>query len=408
MKICLFVENYYRGGVETVVKQLLEDWKKADFEVLFITNDSNPILKEANYRLNFIDVQTFNFITCSNWFAGTSKWTAYRSVNVVLNVLRKMIKSLSFLLQVMHFKRRFQTVEAEIFFNINGGYPGSLSSRAASIGWAKKHPDSRQIMAIHQLVEKSRLPLRFIDNYIDSKIFTNIDKIITVSEICRLSFKNRKNIAICKSQVVIRNAANLDLVDAHTSALKREVFNIDRDTKIFLMVASYELRKGHSFLLQCVAKVREQNLNCHLICVGDDPTGMIPDLVLASEKLEISEMVTFLRYRDDVSAFFELCDVVVIPSQTSESSSLVAIEALSHRKPIVATNVGALVETIPHGLGAQLFHPSDIDGFARALIELSLNTELYSWYANESSKQASKFSIENMLSSYRSEMLNLI
>jgi len=408
MKICIFVENYYRGGVETVVKQLVGSWQKEGFEISLITNESNPILQDTSLSNSFSEVHLFDFITCSNWFAGTSKWTKYKRVNSLLDVLRKLIKSVSLFMQVHYFKNYFLSVKSDLLFNVNGGYPGSISSRAAAIGWAKAFPIGVQIMAIHQLVEKSRFPFRLIDNYIDSKVFTNVDKIITVSEICKSSFKNRRSIAKCNSQIVIKNGVDLEITKPSFTEIKRESFNVSENTTVFLMAASYELRKGHRFLLQSFARMSKQSQNCHLICVGDDPTRMIPQLLHISSNLGINKMVTFLDYRDDVADLLEMSDVVVIPSQKPESSSLIAIEALAHFKPIVATNVGALIETIPHGLGALLFDRDDIEGFSQALVELSTNLDLYSSLAYESEKLAMNYSLERMLSSYKNEILDLL
>lgn len=74
------------------------------------------------------------------------------------------------------------------------------------------------------------------------------------------------------------------------------------------------------------------------------------------------------RYHDsEVTSLMQRADVVVVPSLWPESFNLVAAEALSAGRPVIASNAGALSERIRHGVNGLLVPPGDPLALARAM-----------------------------------------
>ena len=68
----------------------------------------------------------------------------------------------------------------------------------------------------------------------------------------------------------------------------------------------------------------------------------------------------------DLHAWYEAASLFVHPTRY-EGSSLVTLEAMAHRKPIVATRAGGLPDKVRPGENGWLVEPGDADGLAQAL-----------------------------------------
>jgi glycosyltransferase involved in cell wall biosynthesis len=67
-----------------------------------------------------------------------------------------------------------------------------------------------------------------------------------------------------------------------------------------------------------------------------------------------------------VSELFRSASVLALPYREIDQSG-VLMTAVAFHKPVVATRVGAIPETIQHGVHGYLVEPGDVDGFARSL-----------------------------------------
>jgi len=86
----------------------------------------------------------------------------------------------------------------------------------------------------------------------------------------------------------------------------------------------------------------------------------------------LSERVTFLGHVADIESFYASCDIVVLASRQNsiDGSPNAVLEAMAMERPVVASNVGGLAETLHDGIEGYLVAPADAVGFSRRLIEL--------------------------------------
>lgn len=79
--------------------------------------------------------------------------------------------------------------------------------------------------------------------------------------------------------------------------------------------------------------------------------------------------IIFVDEMNEVELIYEAADLIVVPSR-QESAGLVAIEAGFFQKPVIATNVGGLPETIKDGITGLLIKPENSTALADAVEKL--------------------------------------
>ena len=86
--------------------------------------------------------------------------------------------------------------------------------------------------------------------------------------------------------------------------------------------------------------------------------------------------ITFakLQSREDIFSAMRQATVMLIPSQSQEGFSLVALEAAMCELPVVATAVGGLPETVNDGITGFIVGANDVSGMVKK-IKLLLNDQ---------------------------------
>ena len=116
----------------------------------------------------------------------------------------------------------------------------------------------------------------------------------------------------------------------------------------------------------------------HALLVGEDleTGGAYRDLLeREAQRAGLAERVVFAGYRADVPAVLDEVDVVVLPSWV-EGMPLVLLEAMAHRRPVVATTVGGTPEVVVDGETGLLVPPRDPRALADAIRRLVDDPEL--------------------------------
>jgi glycosyltransferase involved in cell wall biosynthesis len=125
--------------------------------------------------------------------------------------------------------------------------------------------------------------------------------------------------------------------------------------------------KGQRELIQAAARVPE----LHVVLAGDDlETGGAyrESLVAEAERAGVADRITFAGFRPAESVLGAL-DVFVLPSWT-EGMPITVLEAMAHRRPVVATTVGGTPELVLDGETGLLVPPRDPEALAEALRSL--------------------------------------
>jgi glycosyltransferase involved in cell wall biosynthesis len=140
--------------------------------------------------------------------------------------------------------------------------------------------------------------------------------------------------------VVVYNGVS----DAAPSSL--EPFAVDKKKINLLFVGRFDRQKGFDLLLEVFKEHRFTDVNLYLV----------GDTVLKQREYEYPDNAVMVGWVDnsEIDRYMKACDAIVVPSRW-EGFGIVAIEALRNKKPVIASNRGALPEIIQHGVNGYVF-----------------------------------------------------
>ncbi len=162
--------------------------------------------------------------------------------------------------------------------------------------------------------------------------------------------------------------------------------------------ASFNECKGHPSLLLAMVRVLLRFPTAQLVLFG---TGEDEAKVRAQATgLGLGSHVYFLGHRSDVHPLMAGLDVYVQPS-IEEGFGLALIEAMATRRPVVATAVGGMLQTVDPGRTGLRVPPADPASLAGAIVALLDDPT----HAAELGKNASeivrqRYSLDRMLDQY--------
>jgi len=138
------------------------------------------------------------------------------------------------------------------------------------------------------------------------------------------------------------------------------------DVLTFAAVGSILASKGLHILIKAFKEVPAKEIRLRIFGREDAAPVYTRQLKkMASGDKRIQFMGPFSP--DQRNETFNQIDILVIPSMVPESFSLVAREALLHRKPVIASRIGALPEVIGDKVNGYLFTPGQVDELKRII-----------------------------------------
>ena len=149
------------------------------------------------------------------------------------------------------------------------------------------------------------------------------------------------------------------------------------DLPVLFTLRRLVARMGLDRLVDACHNLVTEGYKFHLVIGGDGP--LRSKLERQSTSLGLSESVTFIgRVPDEwLPSTYAACDAFVLPSSELECFGLIAIEALSAGRPVLATPAGAIPEIIrqfePAWL-ARSSEPRDLANLLRAFLSGQLPT----------------------------------
>jgi glycosyltransferase involved in cell wall biosynthesis len=147
-----------------------------------------------------------------------------------------------------------------------------------------------------------------------------------------------------------------------------------------LFVGRLVERKGVPYLVKAV-ELLSRDLPVHLSIVGTGPDeGALRRQVA---ELRLDQLVTFHGFVTSVelAELYRNCDVFVLPAVfdakgDTEGLGVVLIDAMSHRRPVVASGVGGIVDLVIDGQTGLSVPPADVSALAGALRRLLTDPDL--------------------------------
>lgn len=142
-----------------------------------------------------------------------------------------------------------------------------------------------------------------------------------------------------------------------------------------LAVGRLVSKKGFSYLLTALARLRRENIPVSLTLVGDG--ALRGRLIRQIRRLGLQDVVDMPGHipHDRLSALLRDHDVLVMPCVVNSNGGRdgipnVIMEALSHNMPVVSTDVSAISEVVRHGETGLLVPQRDAQALALAIRQM--------------------------------------
>ncbi|HVB27552.1 MAG TPA: glycosyltransferase [Mycobacteriales bacterium] len=166
---------------------------------------------------------------------------------------------------------------------------------------------------------------------------------------------------------VVPNGVDLSVFRPATAAVRRAArarLGVEPNAVVTVCVGRLVPQKGQDLLVQAWRDVRSWVPTSVLVLVGDGPHR--PALEALARAEGVLDSVVFAGERADVADCYAAADVVAFPSQWGEGMSLTPLEAQASGRPVVASDVAGVRESLGDGCG-EVVAPGDVAGFAAAL-----------------------------------------
>lgn len=173
----------------------------------------------------------------------------------------------------------------------------------------------------------------------------------------------------------------------------KDKYNIPKDDTIITLVGRLDPVKGQEHLLKITEILMKKADNFKIIFAGDGRDRKRLEDYVKEKALP----VIFLGHVSEIDEIYSLSDIVVNTSN-SEALSFAALEAFSHKKPVVAFNIDGINEVIEDGIDGYLVNYKDYEAFAEKLLRLMVDSELRHRLGEKAyEKVKSKFTVEEMV-----------
>ena len=201
------------------------------------------------------------------------------------------------------------------------------------------------------------------------------NKVIGVSPAAQYYLENK--IKLSKDKVVLINNGVVvpEMVSEETKKSIKEKHKILNDEIVIGSVGrmNSDAHKRFSDLIQAFSILAKKNNKVKLVLVGDGPEkSNYEDLV---EKLGIQNQVVFAGYQNEIGTYYAFFDIFCLVS-AFEAFGLVLAEAMLHKLPVIATNVGGMKFIVDDNETGFLVEKFDVKAINEKLDILSQNADL--------------------------------
>ena len=402
MKICVFTENDYRGGVDTFLINLINSWPNSNDKLTLVCNQTHPGLETISEKtVRPLEKTYYNRFFTSKFVKDKKKSSFVQSFFHIFFIL---------LYQLLQYPLLFPwyTISLTIFFRhsnfdrlmvVNGGYPASLLCRCAAIGWKLSGKKTRAILNFHNYPVKLPWYFRLPDYLIDIAVLYSCSYIVGVTKDCINSLKNRTAFSKSNKILYIHNGIEDPLFNLNYK--KTLVKNLGSTGRHCLMLANYEKRKGHRFLLEAFKIVEKELPDVCLKIYGHGNPKEFKNVKKIVEHLSLEKKVELNDFAINNFDLIAKADLVVVPSQSHESFGLTIIESMALGVPVVVTAVGGMPEVLKDSNAGFVCPKDDPSKFAETIKKILSDSKLSEELKkNGRSTYEKKYTAKTMSSKY--------
>jgi len=199
---------------------------------------------------------------------------------------------------------------------------------------------------------------------------------------------------------LIHHGTETDSFKPDKNAKKRicEQYNISPERKIILSLSTVSKQKGFHHALKAFRQVLKKRRDVVFMIAGEG--DYLLDCKKLAQNLGVESKVVFTGFipHEHTSLYYAGADIFIFPSIRIEGFARVLIEAMSCKKPIIATRIGGNPSVIEDNKDGLLINPGDIRALSSKILFLLNNTkEAFRLAENGREKVKKNFNLNKMM-----------
>lgn len=202
-------------------------------------------------------------------------------------------------------------------------------------------------------------------NRLDKMVLKYADRVVTVSDSMKRLLADA-GVSENKIRVIYNAIAQADATPSASAEAVKDCYGIKNIHKVIGVVGRLSPEKGQVIFLKAFKKVVKMHPEAKALIVGDGPDkGMLEEYC---RKNGIEDKVIFTGYQEEIANFYQVFDMLALPS-FSEGLPNAVLEAMLFGVPVIATSVGGVPEVINNSNGI-LVPPDNYELLADKMIKL--------------------------------------
>ena len=399
-EITIILENKNRGGLDKFLLDFTKNISNKLNKINILCNVNHPgkiyIKKNIPKKINLI------------FYKGLTREEIYNKLlkYFKLKILCKIIYFIfGFFYQYKNLRKMLVNLDSNNLFVITGGYPGGDIGLLSIIIWGliKKKPKIWLNFHNNAVSYSQNILISVREKIIDHFVRKYVNKFISVSNSSALSLENRNKRFNGRNISYIYNG--IEKINPLSTINLRNKYKFNKNSRIILLLANYEKRKGHEFALQIMKYLNNIDSNIKLLIFGDDSNyenliykNKIINLI---SKFNLENNVILNSFTTNVDNILSQTDIIISTSQEYESFGYSILEGMSCGIPSVVTNVGGLPEVTKDNFNGFVIKNYDYKDFANKILILLNDKSIYTKFSvNSFNRFKSNFSINKMINSY--------
>ena len=213
--------------------------------------------------------------------------------------------------------------------------------------------------------------------------YKKFDKIVCVSENAKKMFTKRFGI---KDNLIVK----YNILDDNIIKSKAEENVEQRNRFRIVSVGRLENQKGYDRLLPVIKRLKDENIACELLLVGEG--SQRDTLETYTKENNLSEIVEFIGFTNNPYKYMQSADLLVFPSR-AEGYSTVVTEAIILGKPIVVTDCAGMKEILGNSEYGIVAENNDEELY-KAIKNMVCNDEVRQSYSEKALQRGKDFTKE--------------
>lgn len=184
---------------------------------------------------------------------------------------------------------------------------------------------------------------------------------------------------------------------------KREALGIKEDDIFILSVGELQTRKNHEPVLRAIGEINDPRMK-YMICGRGELEQHLRDV---AKEIGMEGRFFLPGHVYDIPEILKAADIFAHPSQR-EGLGIAALEAMAAGLPLVTSNVQGIKDYVINGETGFVTTPDDIEGYKKAILELTNDIELRDTIRKNNIEYVKKYDISNSVKQVHSIIQEVI